>query len=109
MYPVSGAFSTFGSRFVSPSLGFTLGEFVASKPTLLIMISRVELLAPMVFSRNTDGTILNYILLPGACPYASRACYHDISQINLLHSQRDNSGRSHFTSLVQLREFFFIN
>jgi len=25
MYPVSGAFSTFGSRFVSPALGFTLG------------------------------------------------------------------------------------
>ena len=27
MYPVSGAFSTFGTRFVSPALGFTLGEF----------------------------------------------------------------------------------
>ena len=26
MYPVSGAFSTFGARFVSPALGFTLGE-----------------------------------------------------------------------------------
>ena len=26
MYPVSGAFSTFGTRFVSPALGFTLGE-----------------------------------------------------------------------------------
>ncbi|KAG1738782.1 amino acid permease/ SLC12A domain-containing protein [Suillus lakei] len=25
MFPVSGAFSTFGSRFVSPALGFTLG------------------------------------------------------------------------------------
>jgi len=25
MYPVSGAFSTFGTRFVSPALGFTLG------------------------------------------------------------------------------------
>ena len=28
MYPVSGAFSTFGTRFVSPALGFTLGEFM---------------------------------------------------------------------------------
>jgi len=27
MYPVSGAFSTFGARFVSPALGFTLGSF----------------------------------------------------------------------------------
>ena len=27
MYPVSGAFSTFGTRFVSPALGFTLGKF----------------------------------------------------------------------------------
>ena len=27
MYPVSGAFSTFGTRFVSPALGFALGEF----------------------------------------------------------------------------------
>ena len=27
MYPVTGAFSTFGTRFVSPALGFTLGEF----------------------------------------------------------------------------------
>lgn len=26
MYPVSGAFSVFGSRFVSPALGFTLGR-----------------------------------------------------------------------------------
>ena len=26
MYPVSGAFSVFGSRFVSPALGFTLGK-----------------------------------------------------------------------------------
>ena len=26
MFPVSGAFSVFGSRFVSPALGFTLGE-----------------------------------------------------------------------------------
>ena len=37
MYPVSRAFSTFGSRFVSPSLGFTLGVFVAFKPTLLVL------------------------------------------------------------------------
>lgn len=27
MFPVSGAFSVFGSRFVSPALGFTLGNF----------------------------------------------------------------------------------
>ena len=27
MYPVSGAFSVFGTRFVSPALGFTLGEY----------------------------------------------------------------------------------
>ena len=30
MYPVSGAFSTFGTRFVSPAFGFTLGEFKIS-------------------------------------------------------------------------------
>ena len=27
MYPLSGAFSTFATRFVSPALGFTLGGF----------------------------------------------------------------------------------
>lgn len=26
MFPVSGAFSVFGSRFVSPALGFALGN-----------------------------------------------------------------------------------
>jgi len=26
MFPVSGAFSVFGSRFVSPAFGFTLGN-----------------------------------------------------------------------------------
>lgn len=26
MFPVSGAFAVFGTRFVSPALGFTLGE-----------------------------------------------------------------------------------
>jgi len=29
MYPVSGAFSVFGTRFVSPALGFTLGTELA--------------------------------------------------------------------------------
>ena len=49
MYPVSGAFSTFGTRFVSPALGFTLGEF---KIRLLMnryeMYGRLELLVAMV-------------------------------------------------------------
>ena len=26
MFPVSGAFSVYGTRFVSPALGFTLGK-----------------------------------------------------------------------------------
>lgn len=28
MFPVSGAFSVFGTRFVSPALGFTLGNIM---------------------------------------------------------------------------------
>ena len=50
MYPVSGAFSTFGTRFVSPALGFTLGEFYASSYYLsrYEMDGRLELLVSMV-------------------------------------------------------------
>ena len=35
MYPVSGTFSTFGTRFISPALGFALGKF---KPQIIIEI-----------------------------------------------------------------------
>lgn len=37
MFPVSGAFSVFGSRFVSPALGFTLGT-VLPPWRLLVLI-----------------------------------------------------------------------
>ena len=52
MYPVSGAFSTFGTRFVSPALGFTLGEFKSFKVSLEQLLNnlddRLELLVAMV-------------------------------------------------------------
>lgn len=52
MYPVSGAFSIFGTRFVSPALGFTLGKVAICHSTRISLtvssrFRRMELLAAM--------------------------------------------------------------
>jgi amino acid permease len=66
MYPVSGAFSVFGTRFVSPALGFTLGEFIyeltAFAHITISFFFRMELLAAMVStlsSFNSNRLCLN--------------------------------------------------
>ena len=51
MYPVSGAFSTFGTRFVSPALGFTLGKF---KPQIIIKIY-IKLIEPQAGTTGYNG------------------------------------------------------
>ena len=50
MFPVSGAFAVFGTRFVSPALGFTLGGFSCALRSIYLkfFLDRVELLAAMV-------------------------------------------------------------
>jgi len=47
MYPVSGAFSVFGTRFVSPALGFTLGMPINDRYSRIKidLCNRMELLA----------------------------------------------------------------
>ena len=56
MYPVSGAFSVFGTRFVSPALGFTLGKESKFAQCILedsdASASRLELLVTMVICRR---------------------------------------------------------
>lgn len=59
MYPVSGAFSVFGARFVSPALGFTLGElFVCVAVEDFSFCLRMELLVTMVSSYTHRSFIL---------------------------------------------------
>jgi amino acid permease len=39
MFPVSGAFTTFGTRFFSPSLGFALGNYSTFRPSQTVIDS----------------------------------------------------------------------
>jgi len=66
MFPVSGAFAVFGTRFVSPALGFTLGGFSCALRLIhsMFYFDRVELLAAMVKSWGVVYTTLIYLTRP---------------------------------------------
>ena len=66
MFPVSGAFAVFGTRFVSPALGFTLGGFSCALRLIHLMfcLDRVELLAAMVTCWSVVHTTLIYLTRP---------------------------------------------
>ena len=66
MYPVSGAFSVFGTRFVSPALGFTLGKItLASNLAGLLINVRMELLVSMV--GHLRKMSIKYLLYSSSC------------------------------------------
>ncbi|KAG1758917.1 amino acid permease-domain-containing protein [Suillus occidentalis] len=58
MFPVSGAFSVFGSRFVSPALGFTLGVFQYRRLTYsFVMGSASELTAAAIILQDVQSVL----------------------------------------------------
>src|SRR4051794_13784236 len=103
MYPVSGAFSVFGTRFVSPALGFTLGrhpcygwdwrcfhgairlELLAAVESLYSYVSLVlelqKRITHLPYSERTDRCCGHPAILDGCPTTVALGNYHHCSYI----------------------------
>lgn len=110
MYPVSGAFSVFGTRFISPALGFTLGEYQCSFDRhpfwWRFLSSRMELLAPMVSVINcvciTDWTHQQI----GAFPFVRALAPWNTTIFELRDDSQWINRRCNYTTGMRVRNFF---
>ena len=71
--PVTGSFAVFGTRFVSPALGFSLGTFIWNQESVprLTLYCRLELLVAMVSALASLTVEMEHLLTPKNVVYRS--------------------------------------